>query len=62
MEIKLYNMRRNLDLDLMERETTENVRFKASVFPPFSRHEFNAGSTSIFRFLQFTAVITHVNE
>ena len=40
MGIKIYNIRRNLDLDLIERETTENVRFKASVFPPFSLQGF----------------------
>ena len=61
MGIKLYNMRRNLDLDLIERETTENVRFKAIVFPPFSLHGFTAGSISMLTFLHFITVITHVN-
>ena len=37
-------MRCDLDLDLIESETTQNV-FKENVFPPFSRQEFPAGST-----------------
>ena len=33
MGITLYNMRRDLDLDLIERETIQNVRLKERVFP-----------------------------
>ena len=59
MKIKLYNMRRDLDLDLIERETTKNVRLK-NVFPPFSLHEFPAGWTkdNVYDFATFDGYST----